>query len=59
METISLHKNLDEKKQLILIASTLLTIFLLTSYVFNKVVKKGKFTCEGYVLNTYIHLYLI
>ena len=58
METISLHKNLDEKKQLMFIASTLFIIFLLASYVFNKVVKKGKFTCEGYVLNTYIYICL-
>ena len=36
----------------------LAVIVLLAGYIMNKVIKKNKFTCEGYVLNTYIYICL-
>ena len=54
MNNVFNNKNLDMQKQLMYIISIAGVILLAAVYIFNKMIKKGKFTCEGYVLNTYI-----
>ena len=52
------NQKLDTKKQLMYIIVNIASILAIGVYVFNNVIKKGKFTCEKYVLNTYIYICL-
>ena len=52
------HSRMDLKQQLMYICVVVAIIVLLAGYIMNKVIKKNKFTCEGYVLNTYIYICL-
>ena len=58
MNNIFNSQDLDLKKQSMYIIINSAVLLALAVYVFNNVIKKGKFTCEKYVLNTYIYICL-